>query len=184
MYNSDENVLIGAPTGSGKTICAEFAVLRLLQQLPECRCVFVTPLQSLADQVRTVQLIVGTRRVFPLALRFCELCNWYNDICNTLLSSRGNTLFFFSNKSITTWLMCVFLHFTPAFSSALHSHFPALCTRVFPRFAIAAFFSSRADWFIRLFSFVLIGWVRLLCLWPSISHHKDMGVYKCMQPVI
>ena len=51
MYNSDENVLIGAPTGSGKTICAEFAVLRLLQQTPDCRCVYVTPLQSLADQV-------------------------------------------------------------------------------------------------------------------------------------
>ncbi|XP_078355159.1 U5 small nuclear ribonucleoprotein 200 kDa helicase-like, partial [Oculina patagonica] len=51
MYNSDENVLIGAPTGSGKTICAEFAVLRLLQQIPDCRCVYVTPLQSLADQV-------------------------------------------------------------------------------------------------------------------------------------
>lgn len=53
MYNSDENVLIGAPTGSGKTICAEFAVLRLLQQTPDCRCVYVTPLQSLADQVYT-----------------------------------------------------------------------------------------------------------------------------------
>ena len=55
MYNSDENVLIGAPTGSGKTICAEFAVLRLLQQTPDCRCVYVTPLQSLADQVRALK---------------------------------------------------------------------------------------------------------------------------------
>ena len=50
LCNSDENVLIGAPTGSGKTICAEFAVLRLLQQISDCRCVYVTPLQSLADQ--------------------------------------------------------------------------------------------------------------------------------------
>ena len=55
MYNSDENVLIGAPTGSGKTICAEFAVLRLLQQTSDCRCVYVTPLQSLADQVRALK---------------------------------------------------------------------------------------------------------------------------------
>ncbi|KAK2558441.1 U5 small nuclear ribonucleoprotein 200 kDa helicase [Acropora cervicornis] len=40
LCNSDENVLIGAPTGSGKTICAEFAVLRLLQQISDCRCVY------------------------------------------------------------------------------------------------------------------------------------------------
>jgi hypothetical protein len=29
LYTSDENVFIGAPRGSGKTICAEFALLRL-----------------------------------------------------------------------------------------------------------------------------------------------------------
>jgi len=28
VYNSDDNVFVGAPTGSGKTICAEFAILR------------------------------------------------------------------------------------------------------------------------------------------------------------
>ncbi|KAL0409431.1 UNVERIFIED_CONTAM: DExH-box ATP-dependent RNA helicase DExH12 [Sesamum radiatum] len=28
LYNSDDNVLVAAPTGSGKTICAEFAILR------------------------------------------------------------------------------------------------------------------------------------------------------------
>uniref|UniRef100_A0A671Q2B2 Activating signal cointegrator 1 complex subunit 3 n=1 Tax=Sinocyclocheilus anshuiensis TaxID=1608454 RepID=A0A671Q2B2_9TELE len=29
LYNSDDNVFVGAPTGSGKTICAEFAILRI-----------------------------------------------------------------------------------------------------------------------------------------------------------
>ncbi|KAF9016447.1 hypothetical protein BDZ89DRAFT_961906 [Hymenopellis radicata] len=29
LYNSDENVFVGAPTGGGKTICAEFALLHL-----------------------------------------------------------------------------------------------------------------------------------------------------------
>lgn len=49
VYNSDDNVFIGAPTGSGKTICAEFSVLRLLSQNPEARCVYVTPKEQLAD---------------------------------------------------------------------------------------------------------------------------------------
>ena len=51
LYNTDENVLIGAPTGSGKTVCAEFAILRMLTLNPEGRCVFVTPLDALAEQV-------------------------------------------------------------------------------------------------------------------------------------
>ncbi|KFM69174.1 U5 small nuclear ribonucleoprotein helicase, partial [Stegodyphus mimosarum] len=49
VYNSDDNVFVGAPTGSGKTICAEFAILRLLSQNPDGRCVYVTPKESLAE---------------------------------------------------------------------------------------------------------------------------------------
>ena len=45
-------MFVGAPTGSGKTIVAEFAVLRMLAQNPEARCVYVTPKESLAEQVR------------------------------------------------------------------------------------------------------------------------------------
>ena len=33
LYNTDDNALIGAPTGSGKTVCAEFAILRMLNKL-------------------------------------------------------------------------------------------------------------------------------------------------------
>ncbi|KAJ8316877.1 hypothetical protein KUTeg_004781 [Tegillarca granosa] len=51
IYNTEDNVFIGAPTGSGKTICGEFAILRMFSQTPEGRCVFVTPLESLAQQV-------------------------------------------------------------------------------------------------------------------------------------
>jgi pre-mRNA-splicing helicase BRR2 len=52
LYTTNHNVLIGAPTGSGKTVCAEFAILHMLQENPTGRCVFVTPLQALAT-VRT-----------------------------------------------------------------------------------------------------------------------------------
>ena len=51
LYSSDDNVFIGAPTGSGKTICAEFAILHLLLQTHDARCVYITSLQSLAEQV-------------------------------------------------------------------------------------------------------------------------------------
>ncbi|XP_077119026.1 U5 small nuclear ribonucleoprotein 200 kDa helicase [Ranitomeya variabilis] len=51
VYNSDDNVFVGAPTGSGKTICAEFAILRMLLQHAEGRCVYITPMEALAEQV-------------------------------------------------------------------------------------------------------------------------------------
>ena len=51
IYNGDSNIFVGAPTGSGKTICAEFAILRMLAQNPDARCVYVTPMEALAQQV-------------------------------------------------------------------------------------------------------------------------------------
>lgn len=35
LYNTDDNVLIAAPTGSGKTIAGEFAILRMLSKAAE-----------------------------------------------------------------------------------------------------------------------------------------------------
>lgn len=50
LYNMDENVFIGAPNGSGKTVCAEFAMLRLFSQNSEGRVVYVNPIEALAQQ--------------------------------------------------------------------------------------------------------------------------------------
>lgn len=51
VYNSDDNVFIGAPTGSGKTTIAEFAILRLLTQNSEGRCVYMVSKEPLAELV-------------------------------------------------------------------------------------------------------------------------------------
>jgi len=48
LYNTDSNVLVAAPTGSGKTVCAEFAILRMLQHNPKGRCVYIAPLPAIA----------------------------------------------------------------------------------------------------------------------------------------
>ncbi|PPQ88313.1 hypothetical protein CVT25_012373 [Psilocybe cyanescens] len=49
LYTSDENVFIGAPTGSGKTICAEFALLRLWSRKEPSRAVCIEPYQEMVD---------------------------------------------------------------------------------------------------------------------------------------
>jgi len=33
LYNLDDSVLVAAPTGSGKTVCAEFALLRMIKEV-------------------------------------------------------------------------------------------------------------------------------------------------------
>lgn len=45
MYHTDENVLLGAPTGSGKTISAELAVLRCFAAHPGRKIIYVAPLK-------------------------------------------------------------------------------------------------------------------------------------------
>ena len=49
LYTSDENVFIGAPTGSGKTICAEFALMRLWSKSESLRAVCIEPYQEMVD---------------------------------------------------------------------------------------------------------------------------------------
>ncbi|KAL5562995.1 hypothetical protein UlMin_032742 [Ulmus minor] len=52
LYNSDDNVLVAAPTGSGKTICVEFAILRNHQKGPNSvmRVVYIADVEALAKE--------------------------------------------------------------------------------------------------------------------------------------
>ena len=50
LYHTDVNVLLGAPTGSGKTTVAELALLRMKKQSPNAKCVYIAPLKSLARE--------------------------------------------------------------------------------------------------------------------------------------
>ena len=49
LYKTDQNVFVGAPTGSGKTVCAEFALLRHWTQNEAGRAVYIAPFQELVD---------------------------------------------------------------------------------------------------------------------------------------
>ena len=50
LYHTDSPVLLGAPTGSGKTITAELALLRMKKVNPKAKCVYIAPLKSLARE--------------------------------------------------------------------------------------------------------------------------------------
>jgi len=45
LYHTDENVLLGAPTGSGKTISAELAMLRVFNHYPGQKIIYIAPLK-------------------------------------------------------------------------------------------------------------------------------------------
>ncbi|KAF3912422.1 hypothetical protein ABW20_dc0100492 [Dactylellina cionopaga] len=50
LFSSDDNVFVGAPTGSGKTVCAEFALLRHWSKKEPGRAVYIAPFQEAVDQ--------------------------------------------------------------------------------------------------------------------------------------
>ncbi|KAG6373158.1 hypothetical protein JVT61DRAFT_6774 [Boletus reticuloceps] len=50
LYSSDKNVFVGAPTGSSKTICAKFALLKSWNKRDNSRADCVEPYQEIVDQ--------------------------------------------------------------------------------------------------------------------------------------
>lgn len=50
LYHTDNNVLLGAPTGSGKTIAAEIAMFRVFRMYPGRKVVYIAPLKALVRE--------------------------------------------------------------------------------------------------------------------------------------
>ncbi|KAH6801139.1 U5 small nuclear ribonucleoprotein helicase [Perilla frutescens var. hirtella] len=50
LYHTDQNVLLGAPTGSGKTISAELAMLHLFNTEPDMKVIYIAPLKALVRE--------------------------------------------------------------------------------------------------------------------------------------
>jgi activating signal cointegrator complex subunit 3 len=70
LYHTDVNMLVGAPTGSGKTITAELAFLRLYSKRPQAKAIYVAPLKALARE----RLTDWQRKLGPtLGLSILEL---------------------------------------------------------------------------------------------------------------
>ncbi|KAI5307250.1 DEIH-box ATPase [Ascosphaera pollenicola] len=49
LYDTDDNIFIGAPAGSGKTVCAELSLLRHWAKPQFGKAVYVAPFQELVD---------------------------------------------------------------------------------------------------------------------------------------
>lgn len=51
LFKTERNCLVCAPSNSGKTICAAFAILHMLTTNSEGKCVYVAPSDEIADSV-------------------------------------------------------------------------------------------------------------------------------------
>ncbi|XP_012272228.1 activating signal cointegrator 1 complex subunit 3 [Orussus abietinus] len=50
LYYTDNNVLLGSPTGSGKTIAAEISMFRVFKCYPDQKVVYIAPLKALVRE--------------------------------------------------------------------------------------------------------------------------------------
>ncbi|XP_077223084.1 U5 small nuclear ribonucleoprotein helicase [Tasmannia lanceolata] len=50
LYHTDNSVLLGAPTGSGKTISAELAMLHLFKTQPDLKVIYIAPMKAIVRE--------------------------------------------------------------------------------------------------------------------------------------
>ncbi|KAH6758462.1 U5 small nuclear ribonucleoprotein helicase [Perilla frutescens var. frutescens] len=84
LYHTDQNVLLGAPTGSGKTISAELAMLHLFNTEPDMKVIYIAPLKAL---VRERMNDWRKRLVSQLGKHMVELTGEYTPNLTALLSA-------------------------------------------------------------------------------------------------
>ncbi|OMJ83950.1 hypothetical protein SteCoe_15048 [Stentor coeruleus] len=83
LYYHDTNVLVGAPTGSGKTITAEIAMFRIFNVYPDKKIIYVAPLKALAKE----RLRDWTVRLGSLNKNVLELTGDFTPDINSLNSA-------------------------------------------------------------------------------------------------
>lgn len=69
LYTTDDSVFIGAPTGSGKTFCAEFALLRLWSKPQPRKAVCIEPYPEMVE----LRVAEWSARFKPLSKRIVAL---------------------------------------------------------------------------------------------------------------
>ncbi|KAI2618848.1 Sec63-domain-containing protein [Hypoxylon sp. NC1633] len=70
LYHTPANVLLGSPTGSGKTVAAELAMWWAFRERPGSKVVYIAPMKAL---VRERVKDWGSRLAGPLGLKLVEL---------------------------------------------------------------------------------------------------------------
>ncbi|KAH7328127.1 Sec63 Brl domain-containing protein [Stachybotrys elegans] len=70
LYHTSTNVLLGSPTGSGKTVAAELAMWWAFRDRPKSKVVYIAPMKAL---VRERVKDWGRRLAQPLGLKLVEL---------------------------------------------------------------------------------------------------------------
>jgi activating signal cointegrator complex subunit 3 len=85
LFHTEENVLIGSPTGSGKTIMAEFAVLRAFKLQPQRKVVYIAPMKAIAKE----RLADWGKRFAapPLAKEVVEVTGDYTPDLETIMAA-------------------------------------------------------------------------------------------------